>query len=42
MGKLRYTTRDINDPDTIKTVERETYEDAVKKVKEEILKGDLL
>jgi hypothetical protein len=37
MGKLRYTTRDINDPDTIKTVERETYEEAVKRTKEDVL-----
>jgi len=42
MGKLRYTTRDINDPENVNTVERETFEEAVKKAKEEIPKEDLL
>jgi hypothetical protein len=41
-GGLMYITRDINDPSNINTVEEETYEEAVKKAKEEIPKEDLL
>jgi hypothetical protein len=42
MGKLRYTTRDINDRDNDRTEEKETYEEAVKRTNEEIPKEDLL